>query len=170
MVSFAIRLLFRMLVIMVTVSIAACGFQLRGTGYTVPFETLSISAPTESLIGRVLRQKIRRQGSVELVDSPQASEATIQVLKETSSRAMSVISSSGSVDQYELNYTARVRIVVSNQASFTKEREIQLRRILSYSDQDLTAKSSEEEMLVEDMAKEAANRVLRLLATAGLKK
>jgi LPS-assembly lipoprotein len=89
-----------------------------------------------------------------------AAEAAISILEEASTRTVAVLSNAGSVDEYELIYTIRYKIELSENSSSSVERQIVLRRKITHSDLDIAAKSNEENSLIDDMASEAATSIL----------
>jgi LPS-assembly lipoprotein len=132
---------------------------LKGS-YEIPYQTIYLQAAGESRVGRIIKKKIQRKSNIEIVQTLSAAEATINILEEVSTRAVAVLSNVGSVDEYELIYTVRYRIGPGQNSSSMQEGQIVLRRKITHSDLDIAAKSNEEDVLINDMASEAATGIL----------
>ncbi|MDG1143337.1 MAG: LPS assembly lipoprotein LptE [Burkholderiales bacterium] len=136
---------------------------MKGT-YEIPYQTIYLQAAGESRVGRIIKRQIQRKSNIEIVQTLSAAEATINILEEVSTRAVAVLSNVGSVDEYELIYTVRYKIALTQNSSSTVESEIVLRRKITHSDLDIAAKSNEEDVLINDMASEAATGILGRLS------
>ena len=91
-------------------------------------------------------------GNIEIVQTLSAAQVAINILEEASTRTVAVLSNAGSVDEYELIYTIRYKIELSENSSSSVEWQIVLRRKITHSDLDIAAKSNEENSLIYDMA------------------
>jgi LPS-assembly lipoprotein len=140
-------------------TLSSCGFKLKGS-YEIPYQTIYLQAAGESRVGRVIKKKLQRRPNIEIVQTLSAAEAAISILEEASTRTVAVLSNAGSVDEYELIYTIRYKIELSENSSSSVERQIVLRRKITHSDLDIAAKSNEENSLIDDMASEAATSIL----------
>ena len=155
MYTIRIKLLF--LIVLMTLS--SCGFKLKGS-YEIPYQTIYLQAAGESRVGRIIKKKLQRRPNIEIVQTLSAAEVAINILEEASTRTVAVLSNAGSVDEYELIYTIRYKIELSENSSSSVERHIVLRRKITHSDLDIAAKSNEENSLIDDMASEAATSIL----------
>jgi LPS-assembly lipoprotein len=149
----------KLLFLVIAITLSSCGFKLKGS-YEIPYQTIYLQAAGESRVGRIIKRKIQRKSNIEIVQTLSAAEATINILEEVSTRAVAVLSNSGSVDEYELIYTVRYRIGPGQNSSSMQEGQIVLRRKITHSDLDIAAKSNEEDALINDMASEAATGIL----------
>jgi LPS-assembly lipoprotein len=140
-------------------TLSSCGFKLKGS-YDIPYQTIYLQAAGESRVGRIIKKKLQRRPSIEIVQTLSAAEVAITILEEASTRTVAVLSNAGSVDEYELIYTIRYKIELSKNSSSSAERQIVLRRKIAHSDLDIAAKSNEENSLIDDMASEAATSIL----------
>lgn len=155
MYSIRIKLLF----LIVVMTLSSCGFKLKGS-YEIPYQTIYLQAAGESRVGRTIKKKLQRRPNIEIVQTLSAAEVAINILEEASTRTVAVLSNAGSVDEYELIYTIRYKIELSENSSSSVERHIVLRRKITHSDLDIAAKSNEENSLIDDMASEAATSIL----------
>jgi LPS-assembly lipoprotein len=140
-------------------TLSSCGFKLKGS-YEIPYQTIYLQAAGESRVGRIIKKKLQRRPDIEIVQTLSAAEVAITILEEASTRTVAVLSNAGSVDEYELIYTIRYKIELSENSSSSVERQIVLRRKITHSDLDIAAKSNEENSLIDDMASEAATGIL----------
>lgn len=154
---YAIRI--KLLFLIVVMTLSSCGFKLKGS-YEIPYQTIYLQAAGESLVGRIIKKKLQRRPNIEIVQTLSAAEAAINILEEALTRTVAVLSNAGSVDEYELIYTIRYKIELSQNSSSSVERQIVLRRKITHSDLDIAAKSNEENSLIDDMASEAATSIL----------
>ena len=154
---YAIRI--KLLFLIVVMTLSSCGFKLKGS-YEIPYQTIYLQAAGESRVGRIIKKKLQRRPNIEIVQTLSAAEVAINILEEASTRTVAVLSNAGSVDEYELIYTVRYKIELSENSSSSVERQILLRRKITHSDLDIAAKSNEENSLIDDMASEAATSIL----------
>ena len=149
----------KLLFLVIAITLSSCGFKLKGS-YEIPYQTIYLQAAGESRVGRIIKKKIQRKSNIEIVQTSSEAEATISILEEASTQAVAVLSDVGSVDEYELIYTVRYRIGPGQNSSSMQEGQIVLRRKITHSDLDIAAKSNEEDVLIDDMALEAATGIL----------
>jgi LPS-assembly lipoprotein len=149
----------KLLFLVIAITLSSCGFKLKGS-YEIPYQTIYLQAAGESHVGRIIKRQIQRKSNIEIVQTLSAAEATINILEEVSTRAVAVLSNVGSVDEYELIYTVRYRIGPGQNSSSMQEGKIVLQRKITHSDLDIAAKSNEEDVLINDMASEAATGIL----------
>lgn len=149
----------KLLFLVIAITLSSCGFKLKGS-YEIPYQTIYLQAAGESRVGRIIKRQIQRKSNIEIVQTLSAAEATINILEEVSTRAVAVLSNVGSVDEYELIYTVRYRVGPRQNSSSMQEGQIVLRRKITHSDLDIAAKSNEEDVLINDMASEAATGIL----------
>ena len=149
----------KLLLLGIAITLSSCGFKLKGS-YEIPYQTIYLQAEVESRVGRVIKKKIQRTSNVDLVQTASAAEVAINILSEGSVRTVAVLSNAGSVDEYELVYTVVYRFDSLNESINTVDHQLVLRRKITHSDLDIAAKSNEENALINDMASEAATRIL----------
>ena len=104
-----IRIRTKLLLLVVALAMTSCGFKLKG-GYEIPYQTVYIQEDVDSRVGRELKKKIERKYKNMLVDAASSAEVVVSVLAENSTRSISVLSNSGTVDEYELLYSIQFRI------------------------------------------------------------
>ena len=88
----------KILLLMLLLTLSACGFQLRGTAQ-LPFQTLFVDAGGNS-IGPDLMQALRYGGSAKIVNTPGEAEAVLQVLGEEREKRILSLNAAGRVSEY----------------------------------------------------------------------
>jgi LPS-assembly lipoprotein len=151
----------RIVVLILALSLAACGFQLRGD-ITVPFKDLYIAAPANSAIGADLKKKLA-------VQTPISSDATkadgrITISEESRDRIILSLSGAGRVREYQLKLRVAYNVTDSKGAVLIPRTEMNLTRIMSYDDAFVLAKAQEEVLLYRDMDNDVVQQILRRVA------
>lgn len=143
-------------------SLAACGFQLRGNAQ-LPFASAYVDA-SNSAIARGLRQALIAQGKL----AEQATGAPVIIRLDGEKREKNILSLSGSGKVRE--YRIESRITLSARDTSGKELiapgEIILTRDMAYDDQQTLAKELEETELYRAMDRDTLTQILRRLAYA----
>ena len=180
-------------VILLLVSLlAACGFKLRGSaelpGYKLPFSTIALSlAPTSEFYALLKRNIEASSPGTRVVDAPEA-EAILTVLADTNQKNILSLNAAGRAREYQLvrSFTFRVHANVAAatpaaQVKYTDARPtvvateyiapstITLRRDITFSDDLVLSKESEEALLQRDMQSDLMQQLMRRLAAAKLK-
>lgn len=145
------------------VLISACGFQLQGRAPLPPqVKTPYLEAPdTQSDFVQSLRHALLTNGAT-LVPDRTKSSAVISILQDQMVRRVVSVSAANQPNQYEVTYTVRVA-VTSGAQELLPPQEVIATRTYSFSEPLLLAKGHEEDVLREDMARDLADRVMRLL-------
>jgi LPS-assembly lipoprotein len=150
--------------------LAACGFQLRGSNAdaTIPFKTIYIGLPENSSLGVELKRNIRSGNGTQVVREKKDAQAILEVLDEIRERQVLSLNSQGRVREYALNYKLRFRVVNNAGSEFLPPTTVTLKRDMSFTESQLLAKESEEELLYHDMQTDLAQQLLRRLAAIKL--
>ncbi|MEO6024614.1 MAG: LPS assembly lipoprotein LptE [Burkholderiales bacterium] len=143
------------------ISLAACGFHLRGEG-KLPFSTLFVSGPAAGNLVNELRQTLIRRG-VRLVEKQEDAEVGLILLSDTQEKSILSLSGAGRAQEYELRKRISFRIVDTKNPDLPAA-EIVSQRVISYNDAQVLAKESEEALLYRDMEKDAIQQLLRRIA------
>lgn len=153
----------RFLLALLMLSLAACGFQLRGA-YTLPYESLYIAAPDYSVVGAGLKRAIRTTGSTRLALTAKEAQATFQPTAEVRQPIILSLSSAGRVREKRLSYRYTFRIVDTKNRDLVLPVTVDLFRDISYADSDVLAKTQEEDLLWRDMESDLVQQLMRRLA------
>lgn len=159
----------RFLLLAVVLSLAACGFHLRGSnlqGAEFAFKSLYLKAPAESPFVADLRRALNTN-KITLTSTPDQAELVLEVLSEQiPPKQILSLSGSGRVQEYQLVYRISLRAYDAKQNDWLPTDEIMLSRILTYDDAQVLAKEQEEAMLYKDMRSDAVAQAVRRLTRA----
>lgn len=151
----------RALSVLIALSVlSACGFQLRGA-YQVPAQlaAVSIEAPHRSELANRLRNELA-QYDIEVVErDPDITH--IELLADNLDRRVLSLLISGQVAEYELIYTASVRVHMVDGSVETHD--INIYRDYQEDPNFALAKTRELELLVNEMRDDAVYRIMMLL-------
>lgn len=146
--------------------LTACGYQLRGSGGNVEtsLSSLSIRASGANAVAAQVRSQLQLSG-VDL-DSDE-SDYILNINSESYNRSiLSVSASTGRVEEYQL--TLRVTISASKKGTDTlfSNETITVTRDYAYDESAVLGSDNEETIIKEDMARQAASRIIRRLNAA----
>jgi LPS-assembly lipoprotein len=144
--------------------LAACGFHLQGrTPLPAQVKTPYLEAPDrQSEFVQSLRHALLSNGAQLMTDKGKAS-AVISILQDQMTRRVVSVSAANQPNQYEITYTVRVSVTAGDQELLPPQ-EVTATRTFSFSEPLLLAKGHEEDVLNQDMARDLADRVMRLLS------
>jgi len=147
-------------------SVAACGFQLRGsTGqYNMPFQSIYLAFPETSPLGTELKRNLRAGEAVRIESDASKAQALFDVLGESRGKSILSLNSLGRVREYSLSYTLVFRVRDANNRELLGPTEITLRRNIAFDESQVLAKESEEALLYRDMQSDLVQQILRRLA------
>jgi LPS-assembly lipoprotein len=158
----------RIALVVIALSLAACGFHLRGSdlkGMQFAFKTLYLKAPGETAFVSDLRRALDA-GKVPTVNAADQAELVLEVVSEQTTKQILSLSGSGRVQEYQLFYRVSLRAYDAKQNDWLPADEIMLSRILAYDDAQVLAKEQEEALLYKDMRTDAVSQALRRLSRA----
>ena len=146
--------------------LAACGFQLRGSGgqYTLPFDKIYIGLPVESPLAIDLKRSIRNNGPTQIAPDEKSADGIVDVLTDpdrTHGKTILSLNSNGRVSQYQLSYTIVFKVRDRQGHELLGPTTIGLTRPLDFNDAQRLAKETEEAMLYRDMEKDLVQQMLR---------
>jgi LPS-assembly lipoprotein len=152
--------------LLLALTLSACGFQLRGSNgqYQMPFQTIFLGFGETSPLGIELRRNLRGGDGVVVVADPAKAEAKLDVLSETRGRTILSLNSQGRVREYLLTYTLVFRVRDAKDAEILGPTEISLKRSITFNEAQVLAQESEEALLFRDMQSDLVQQILRRLA------
>jgi LPS-assembly lipoprotein len=152
--------------VLVAASVAACGFQLRGSNgqYNMPFQSIYLAFPETSPLGTELKRNLRADDSVRVESDASKAQALFDVLSESRGKAILSLNSLGRVREYALSYTLVFRVRDADNRELLGPTEITLRRNIAFDESQVLAKESEEQLLYRDMQADLVQQILRRLA------
>ena len=154
-----------LLMMVLAVTLTACGFKLRGSqGYNVPFHSIYVAVPEASSFGAELRRNLRGLDNLTVLESAKGAEAQMDVLSEVRGKTILSLNSQGRVREYLLTYTLVFRVRNAAGVEILEPTTISLKRNLAYSEDAVLAKEGEEALLIRDMQTDLVQQILRRLA------
>ncbi len=162
---FAFFLLASSLCLAAVLFVSGCGFHLRAAA-ALPFDTLYVQAPPNSLFAGQLRRVIASSSHTRIVQKPEEAEAVLQILNEAREKEILSLSSTGRVREYQIRYRLRYQLIAKDKHIITPSTEILLRRDFSFNDEAALSKESEEALLYRDMQTDAVQQLVRRLQAA----
>lgn len=146
--------------------LAGCGFQLRGM-QQVPFHTLYIPSATGG-IALDLKRNIEAGTNAKVVPDAKAADAILELSNERKEKIILSLSGTGRVREFRLRYSVNFRLHDGKGRDYVPLSTVELSRDVTYSDTEILAKESEEQLLFRDMQGDAVQQLLRRLAAAKL--
>ena len=145
-------------------TLAACGFRLRGTA-EVPFETIFLPGATGG-IALDLKRNIQVGTRAKVVDDAGKAEAVLQFTEETRAKEVLSLTGTGKVREFQLRYQVGFRVHDGKGGEYVPQSTIQLTRDVTFNDAEILAKEQEEQILFRDMQSDMVQQILRRLAAA----
>lgn len=140
--------------------LSACGFQLRGH-YQVPefLQSVTLQTPgASSNLRQDLRLELERKNIV-----PTGGELILEIVRENLTRQTSTVDSSARAAEYTLIFTVEFRVKRVDGQYTGRTQPLILRRSYQYSDSNVSGKAAEEETLVRELQRDAAQQIVRQL-------
>ena len=167
------RLLLRGLVLGgAAVSLAGCGFRLRGP-LQLPFVTVRSNLST-SEVGRALRAELTASGARfveagptlpgERPKPPEPADIVLDVLQDQRERVVVGMNSRGEVRELTLRYRFKFRVRTDRGRDLITDTELLQERDISYNEALVVGKELEEGLLYRDMQADIVRQVLRRLS------
>jgi LPS-assembly lipoprotein len=143
--------------------LAGCGFHLRGAVEIPPeLNPLYIQAAPGSPVRRAIEDQLAG-GNVQLAAGPGPAKLILRVLSEDRFSRVAAVDSSGKVLAYELHYLVRFDAVGKDGKERVPPQTLDLVRTFDNPDVEVLGKQLEEELIFQDFATEAADRILMRL-------
>lgn len=150
------------LLLMVVLLLAACGFHLRGQT-ALPFQTLYIQSTSDYTPFAGELKRVVQGAGVQLADSPDSAQLILNIVSEITGKQILSLSGAGRVREYQLRFSVSFRAYDRMQKEWLPAEEIMLLRNLSYDDAQVLAKEQEEVLLYQNMRSDAVQQILRRL-------
>ncbi|GAC1427635.1 MAG: hypothetical protein NVSMB6_27790 [Burkholderiaceae bacterium] len=149
-----------------TLTLFACGFQLRGSNSqtNLPFRTLYLSVAETSPLGIELKRNIRGNGGTQIVTDAKSADARLEILGEVRDKEIQSLNSQGRIRQYTLYYRLSFRVLGRADMVLLAPTSIVLKRDISFNESQVLAKESEEALLYRDMQSDLVQQLIRRMA------
>jgi LPS-assembly lipoprotein len=146
----------------VVLALSACGFQLRGAG-PMDLKSLLVSSDVASPVAVEVRRQLSGTGTKVAANAREA-EAQLRILAESTDKTIQSLTGAGRVFDYRLLLKVRYQVTDAAGKALVEPADMELWRIISYSESAPLAKELEEQLLFAEMRSEAATRILRRIA------
>lgn len=149
-------------------TLAACGFHLRGSDLQdvrFGFKSLYLKTQGETPFVVELRRTLSKN-KMEPVASSEQADLILEIVSENTSKQILSLSGSGRVREYQLGYRVSMRAYDMQQVEWLPPDDVRLSRVLTYDDAEILAKEQEEAQLYKDMRADAVAQTVRRLMRA----
>ena len=152
--------------LMMTLPLAACGFQLRGSrpDAKLEFSSVHLEAVSGSPLDRELRTAILAQGNTVLATDRKSADVTLRILKESQEKKVLTINAQGQVREYSLLYRINFDVIDKDNNRLLEPTELALQTFMSYSESQALAKETEERLIYNDLRADAVSQIMRRLS------
>ena len=154
----------RTLVLLAALSLAGCGFHLRGAA-PLPFDTVYVPGAGGG-IALDLKRNIQAGTDAKVVDEAKQADAVLQFTREERQKVILSLTATGRVREFQLRYIVAFRVVDNKGNDYVPQSTIELTRDITFNDADVLAKESEEQLLYRDMQNDMVQQIMRRLAAA----
>jgi LPS-assembly lipoprotein len=146
-------------------ALASCGFHLRGS-QELPFETIYLGFSPNSPFGAQLARNIRTGTSTRVVTEPAKAQAILEVVGESRDREIVAVNAQGRAREFSLRLGLTFRLHDGKGRELIAPTRITAQRDISFNEEQVLAKESEEALLFRDMQGDLVQQLLRRLASA----
>ena len=147
-------------------TLAACGFRLRGAP-DLAFQSLYVGAAANSPLISELKRNLGSLGSVQLIDDAarkDKAQAVLDVLSEQREKTVVGVSAAGQVREFQLRIRIKFRLRNSHGVELIPATELLQQRDISFNESAVLAKEAEEAVLYRDMQTDIVQQLIRRLA------
>lgn len=156
----------RTLILLLALTLSACGFQLRGS-YNLPWETLAISGvPENNELYFQIKRNIEAGSLTKVITDPKEAKASLVVLQNLQHKSILSLSGKGLVREFQLTRTFMYRIQDAQGKEILPASQIVLQRDMTFDDERIFAKEAEETMIWREMQQDMVQQLLRRLAAS----
>jgi LPS-assembly lipoprotein len=153
-------MLTRLSVLLLILGLAGCGFQLRGNA-ALPFESVFVEGGQEIVVAL---ERAIRPTATKVTTRAQDAQVTLQILGESREKRILSLDSAGRVSEYRLLYRVSFKAVDNKGRELLEPQQIELRRDITFNDNQTLAKESEELLLYRDMQVDAVQQIIRRMS------
>ncbi len=147
-------------------SLAGCGFQLRGA-QSFAFKTIFVNGADTSPLLIELRRAMENNGEVRFItDGKQldAAQVVIDVVSDQREKTVVGVTSSGQVREFQLRLRFKFKLRSKDGKELIPETEILQQRDISFNESAVLSKEAEEGLLYRNMQSDIVQQIQRRLA------
>ena len=128
-------------------------------------KTLYVTSVGPSQVAVELRRTLASSTETRIVKAPADAEVQLRILGETREKNIYTITGAGRVYEFQLRLIVSYEVAVpGKEEPVIPASQIELRRLVTYSETAPLAKEAEEQLLYRDMTAEASSQILRRIA------
>jgi LPS-assembly lipoprotein len=155
----------RLLVLLFTLLLSACGFQLRGHA-GMPFQSIHVDAANSSTPFVADLRRNLETNNVKLTSTAEQADVVLNIVSEVLDKQILSLSGAGRVSEYQLYFKVSLRAYDNQAHDWIPAEEMVIRRDYNYDDTQILAKQQEEAMLVQSMRDDMVQQIIRRLSRA----
>lgn len=157
----------RLALLLVTASLAACGFQLQGAT-ELPSQMARMQIDTADPYSDFVRRLtiLLEQNGARVVDSAPVS-AILEIPVNRVRKEILTIGDTARVKEYRFVHRVEFRLVDAEGLEIVPAQALERSRVYNFNEQDILASTREEEFLRQELADTMSRLVLRQLGTSG---
>ena len=125
----------------------------------MPFESVYIQA-SDPLVVLDIKRRIQASSKTIVLDSQDDSQAILHILNAKRRKIILSVSGSGRVREFQLRYSISFKVTDKNGREIVPISNIEVNRVLPFSDSAFLASQKEEEMLIKEMKKDAILKMM----------
>ena len=155
------------LILILTLTISACGFHLRGFQQAAKTDiaTIFIRTSAANRVTNEVRSQLKSSGA-EVTGSLEKAEYILGISREAIRRSvLSVSATTGKVDEYQLVLSVSMTIGKPGQDELLADETIRVSRDYTFDEDAILGKTAEEELLEEELVRQASSQIMRHLNT-----
>jgi LPS-assembly lipoprotein len=161
----------RLLVALLIVGLlAGCGFKLRSanavSGRTLPFATIYLSIPAESELYAQIKTSLEASASTRVVTDAAKADAILTVLSDSSQKSILSLSAAGRAREFQLIRSFSFKVHNLQLEEYVPVAQIAVRRTMTFSDDLVLSKESEEAVLWNDIQKDMVAQLMRRILSS----
>jgi len=148
-------------ILVLSLAIGGCGFQLRGA-VEIPdsLKRVYFTAKTESAAAKAVKRLLKSNG-VQLVGNPDAAPYQLQILSESSERRAATLNSQAKTEEYELRLTLQFQVLGPDGKPVLKPEVLITEQVYTFDENNVNAKDAEEALLRNEMKDNLARQLVR---------
>ena len=149
----------------VVAPLAGCGFKLRGR-FTLPFETVYLDMQRNTPMAAQIARQLRGGSNAKLVDSPEAAQAILKVIRVSRERSILSKNAKGVAREYLLRLTVTFKVTAPDGSEYLPQTSITAERSLMYDDTEYLSRDSEEALFYNEMQSDIVSQLRRRIERA----
>jgi LPS-assembly lipoprotein len=151
--------------LVLTATLAACGFQLRGSA-AYPFQTVFVNSTGSPSLGNDLRRILSSSSTARPVDSAAQAEVILDIPIVADDKEVLSLSTAGAVQEFQLIKRVSFRLHDADGNDWLPPAEITVRRSYTFNQSEVLARNAEEQRLLLEMQTDIAYQLIRRMQAA----